>query len=650
MIVLLDLEKKVISYQTTTPFVQGTDSRNIIKLLVPHSEVVDSFDAQIAYVLQSGRTTIKVANSGMEDTTETINDVIYNIINFDLPRMVTSLAGNLVATLFITTSTGEKYKFNVLNNVLEAAEVEALEEALADDEVATALDTLESVVALLQSQMANRVINGVNGVPLDVSTDYELKLSSNDVSLTLNADGDEDNGNLSYDKTTGNERRVSDVYVGDYSASISYRHIYNDNHANDTVTEIEVTENEITAYSEEFVFAKNNRNNTNPYFSVKKNNFSNVLELYISKGGSYPTLVSSGGNVILFNDELTSNIVLDDNGNVILNPVGDGKLKVNNTHNVLDDRNIVDGLNSTSTTDVLSANQGKVLNEKIFANSIVLSGESGTLTTEQMDIITSYKTPVIYYINDVGDINALHYSYKNEIETSQYVYGFNDSYIAGGSSNYRLYIENSITINSVTRAWTFEKKQPNLVTKQALDNTVISLEGMIDDVAHTIVLSIDSDYKLTASLKDANNNVISTSNVIDLPLESIVTSATYYNSYTYDGVTYTKVIVITLSTTDVPTIIPVGDLVSGLQSEITSSNKLDSDLVDDTNQAHKFVTADEKAQITINENAISAIKDGTTIDSFADVETALNTKLDKTAFNALGLSVVDGCLCVTYEE
>ena len=38
----------------------------------------------------------------------------------------------------------------------------------------------------------------------------------------------------------------------------------------------------------------------------------------------------------------------------------------------------------------------------------------------------------------------------------------------------------------------------------------------------------------------------------------------------------------------------VADLVAGLQSEITSTNKLDSDLVDDTNQTHKFVTAAEK--------------------------------------------------------
>ena len=38
----------------------------------------------------------------------------------------------------------------------------------------------------------------------------------------------------------------------------------------------------------------------------------------------------------------------------------------------------------------------------------------------------------------------------------------------------------------------------------------------------------------------------------------------------------------------------VADLVAGLQSEITPTNKLDSDLVDDTNQTHKFVTQADK--------------------------------------------------------
>ena len=91
-------------------------------------------------------------------------------------------------------------------------------------------------------------------------------------------------------------------------------------------------------------------------------------------------------------------------------------------------------------------------------------------------------------------------------------------------------------------------------------------------------------YVITLSLKDIDGNVIST-DTIDLPLESVVVGGSY------DSVN--KKIVLTLengNTVD----IPVGDLIAGLQTEITSSNKLASDLIDDTNSGNKFVTTSEK--------------------------------------------------------
>ena len=95
-----------------------------------------------------------------------------------------------------------------------------------------------------------------------------------------------------------------------------------------------------------------------------------------------------------------------------------------------------------------------------------------------------------------------------------------------------------------------------------------------------------TDYKMTTTLKDQDGNTLGTAQTIDLPLESVVVNGSYDNT--------NKKIVLTLqngNTVD----IPVGDLIAGLQTEITSTNKLSSDLVDDTNHTHKFVTA---AQIT----------------------------------------------------
>lgn len=125
--------------------------------------------------------------------------------------------------------------------------------------------------------------------------------------------------------------------------------------------------------------------------------------------------------------------------------------------------------------------------------------------------------------------------------------------------------------------------------------------------AASLSLSINqTTYVVTAQLKDQDGNNLGTAGTIDLPLESVVVSGTY------DSVN--KKIVLTLqdgSTID----IPVADLVAGLQSEITSTNKLDADLVDDSTSANKFVTSAEKTKIS---NAATT----------SDLNTALATKED----------------------
>lgn len=109
--------------------------------------------------------------------------------------------------------------------------------------------------------------------------------------------------------------------------------------------------------------------------------------------------------------------------------------------------------------------------------------------------------------------------------------------------------------------------------------------ALITESGKIIDLSIDdSTYVMTITLKDRDANVLSSSDV-DLPLETMVINASYDNN--------TKEIVLTLQS-GTSTRFSVADLVSGLQSEITANNKLKSDLVDDTNQVHKFVTSEEK--------------------------------------------------------
>lgn len=156
-----------------------------------------------------------------------------------------------------------------------------------------------------------------------------------------------------------------------------------------------------------------------------------------------------------------------------------------------------------------------------------------------------------------------------------------------------------------------------------------------------IDLALDSlNYKLTLSLKDQDGTTLN-SKTVDFPIESVVVSGSYDNA--------NKKIILTLvngSTIDVP----VGDLVAGLQTEITNNNKLSSDLVSDANNTNKFVTSNEKTTWNSKQDEIS---DLSTIRSNAsnalqpsDVDSTLSATSDnpianKAVTNALGSRILD---------
>lgn len=148
--------------------------------------------------------------------------------------------------------------------------------------------------------------------------------------------------------------------------------------------------------------------------------------------------------------------------------------------------------------------------------------------------------------------------------------------------------------------------QVNDVRDKFLNGTYVASKASKDDqnnkidttYGHSITILADPDtYQYIFQLKDAHGTVLNQES-IDLPIESVVVGGEY--------VAANQKIVLTLengNTID----IPVGALISGLQTEITNQNKLSSDLVDDTNHTNKFVTASEKAQITQNATDIAAL-------------------------------------------
>lgn len=113
-----------------------------------------------------------------------------------------------------------------------------------------------------------------------------------------------------------------------------------------------------------------------------------------------------------------------------------------------------------------------------------------------------------------------------------------------------------------------------------------------------IGISLNPDtYVLTAQLYDANNDPLGDSSSVDLPIESLVISGRYDAE--------TKTLILVLESGD-EIDIPVADLISGLQEEITEDNKLSSDLVDDTGNTNLFVTSEDKSTWSGKQDAITS--------------------------------------------
>lgn len=222
-------------------------------------------------------------------------------------------------------------------------------------------------------------------------------------------------------------------------------------------------------------------------------------------------------------------------------------------------------------------------------------------------------------INDSGYItnSALNgYATENFVTSQGYITGIDSTdvttalgYVPYNSTNPNGYITSADlpTVNNATLTIqtngadvaTFTANSAiNQIANIIVPTTASDINALPDNTKYgksIDVLLNTTDYKLTISLKDQDGTILN-SKVVDFPVESMVVSGSF------DSVN--KKIILTLqngNTTD----IPVGDLISGLQTEITSNNKLDSDLVDDTNQINKFVTTTEKSTWNNKQDTIS---------------------------------------------
>ena len=304
--------------------------------------------------------------------------------------------------------------------------------------------------------------------------------------------------------------------------------------------------------------------------------------VYMFDSGGMPTFISDGGEGTIDYEALINKPSI--NGYEL---IGDTTLEDIGVDEAIDDA-IDDALVDYTPTADLAA--------------VALSGDYDDLTnkpfipTKTSDLTndSDFVSDANYVHTDNNFTDALE-SKLEGIEAGAEVNVQSDWAIADDSSD--AFIKNKPTIPVVNNATLTIKRNNTSVgtftANSATDTdinitvpvTAADVHALPDSTKYgaSLVMSIDTtDYKITTTLKDQDGNTLGTAQVIDLPLESVVVNGSY------DSVN--KKIILTLqngNTID----IPVGDLISGLQTEITPTNMLSADLVDDTSTTHKFTTA-----------------------------------------------------------
>ena len=221
--------------------------------------------------------------------------------------------------------------------------------------------------------------------------------------------------------------------------------------------------------------------------------------------------------------------------------------------------------------------------------------------------------------------------------------------VTSGTNNSSFLGQKEITINTTTKAYsvTYTNDFPTY-DKQTLDSKVTDLQSQIDGINAGQNLA-DIVANLTA-LNNLDTTKLQSGDKVEVLSDSDHDNvSTVYN---WNGTIWQY---IGAYGTDSYTKAQMDSALALKQNVIDSTHKLSSDLVDDTNATNKFVTAEDKQiwdakQMALSDtDSIENVVWGDTDPSHIDIHVGVKIK-DSYINNLLGLSVVDGCLCVTYEE
>lgn len=155
--------------------------------------------------------------------------------------------------------------------------------------------------------------------------------------------------------------------------------------------------------------------------------------------------------------------------------------------------------------------------------------------------------------------------------------------------------------------------------------TAADVSALPDTTKYAAALSLtinSSTFVMTGQLKDQNGDNLGTAQTIDLPLESVVVGGSYNSQ--------TKKVVLTLQNGNTIEF-SVADLVSGLQTELSASNKLNPAYIN-YDSTHRAVSDTEKSTWNGKQNALSAaqlaaVNSGIDSTNVAQIETNKNNIL-----------------------
>lgn len=254
--------------------------------------------------------------------------------------------------------------------------------------------------------------------------------------------------------------------------------------------------------------------------------------------------------------------------------------------------------------------------DAVTVGGLTLTSEEKELWSGKQDALTFDSIPTENSDNIVKSGSLYSVLVDNELVVATALNDLNDRLVTVETSVDSF----AVVTESTVSGWGFTKNS-GTVTGISMNGTLIGTSGIINlgtvltshqditgkadksDAIGSLSLSINSsNYQITLSGTKVDGTSFTVSDVIDLPLETMVVNGSYNDS--------TKKIELTLkngNTVD----FSVSDLVAGLQSEITSSNKLSADLISDGN-TNKVVTATEKStwnsavrSVTFNGSSVS---------------------------------------------